>query len=177
MNKRKHAYRLAFFGDAFCRRTRPHSPVRSFVDIVTQHYGRDVELVAEGEAGGTDMKQLLRTVTHSWLTTPWDLAWLFYEPMRPLDADSRLYLAQQQRLIDWQSQHAEAKIIHCYQPSSPHVDFGTWEQDTELLNLTTWNSQWRYSTTYDLSDNAVDQAGNWWAAGRIITRIDQEIKK
>lgn len=165
--------KIAYFGDSWCRPSR-RRPVKTFVDIVSQYWGQDLTTVAVGQQGGVTPQDLLRQSQHTWITTGWDLAIVIHEPFKGDDASARaVYLAQQQRLVDWYMEQPRGHVVHWLDRESAACDRLPENRDYRWLEYMKFNDDYRYAVSYEVSDNAMDQVGNWLVAEHIIELVEQ----
>lgn len=162
--------KIGYFGDAFCR---PSSgkPVKTFVDIVNMHYGADIKTVCLGRAGGTDLTKILEDIERTDRDSGMDMAFVFHEPIR--SQDPRIYKSQQQRIDDWFLCHNKISVLHFIDPEHINWQFQSGQTNTEVMNYIKWTRQHRVASSYEDSDNGVDQIGNWRAALLMIKFIDR----
>jgi hypothetical protein len=165
--------KIGYFGDAFCR-PRSKKPVRTFVDIVNMHYGRDIKTVCVGRANGTDLIKILEDIERTDHDHGMDMAMVFHEPDR--DRDPRIYQSRQHSIDSWFLEHSDIKVLHLIDPDADNIQFRSGDTDLDIMNYVKWTRHYRVAASYEDSDNGVDQVGNWRAATRLIEFIDQNLK-
>ena len=163
MNK---PFKLAFFGDAICTESRAVPNVRTFVDIILQHYGADVILAHKGTAGGVTIPQILEQIQ----ATEMDIACVFYG--HDVNSDPSFY-KDHQASVEQELKTRSIPTVHFVHKLHDNHTF-TWGITDDLISkfgdLTRTE---RVVTNYESSDNGIDFVGNNLAAERIIPYIDQ----
>ena len=163
MNK---PFKLAFFGDAICTESRAVPNVRTFVDIILQHYGADCTLVHKGTPGGVTVPQMLEQIQ----ATEMDIACVFYGHFADANPD---FYKDHQASVEQELATRNIPTVHFVHKLHDNRQF-TWGITDDLVSkFSDLTRTERVVTNYESSDNGIDFVGNNLAAERIIKYIDQ----
>ncbi len=155
--------KLAFFGDAICTESRACPDVKTFVDIVLQHYGADAQLVHKGKGGGCTETELLGLIQSA---PDMDMAFVFHS--RNQDEEG---WAEKALVIDNTLKTRNIPTVHFITRSQTNPGFTHGEVDATIANYVDLTRQYRVNQDYTVSDNGIDFVGNRMAAGIIIEYI------
>lgn len=166
--------RLALIGSAFCGRNQT-AWTRTWPQLLLDHWGSELEIVAWGQAGGLDIEDYMPRLS----SCDWDLAFVFHlgyrtYPTPTLSEFQRRFTALDQWLRDIESTGLR-QVVH-FTSARRGYTFLSGRTEFGIIEQLDWDRHHRVRTTADHSDNMIDQVGNWRMSLR-MNRIIEEYQE
>jgi hypothetical protein len=149
--------------------------VRTWPYLIKDQLGSELEIVSWGQGGGMDIEQYAERLS----TSDWDLAFVFHTGYRSYtfltDEDfARRFVSIDHWLRDITSTGLR-EVIHFHRESRQY-QFQSGRRQHGVIEQLDWNRHNRVRTSPDVSDNLIDQVGNWTTA-QLMLRLIQEFQE